>query len=242
MIIDLDVDCNIECSIVQPKEIFTPRSTIDRAVSKLLLLASASQLKLDKFMKMYVKNNGGDKNNTVVYSPGVKKKESAIIKVIDKYGGKIRQLKDIYRGAIIFNSMRTIKKSVKEMPKHLESYGFKVVRMDNTFDAPGASGYRDINFNISDSDNKNIIGELQLQYCPIKKFASLVGHKIYKLDHKFTHRALKKMADSKINELSSYGYNNAMNRLDPSCIADIKIIMRQKKTQKTRKTRKNRES
>jgi hypothetical protein len=226
MKVDLDLDCSIDCSIVQPVEIFTAGTTIETAVSTLISHAKKSQIKLEKAINVFVK----DYKDSIVYSPGVKGKDSTVKKVINNYKGQIRQIKDIYRAAIVFNSMQTIKKVDKTIGEFLEKYNFKIIRMDNTFDSPRSSGYRDINYNVADADNQNIVGELQIQFCPIKKFSALVGHKLYKLDHNFSRGTIKELADSKINKLSYYGYNYAMKRSDPTCIADLKKMIMYKKS------------
>ena len=226
MKVDLDLDRSIDCSIVQPVSIFTAGTTVETAVSTLISHAKKSQIKLEKAINAFVK----DHKDSIVYSPGVKGKDSTVKKVIDNYNGQIRQLKDIYRGAVVFNSMRTIKSVDKTIGSFLEKYNFKIVRRENTFESPRDTGYRDINYNLADTDNHNIIGELQIQYCPIKKFSALVGHKLYKLEHNFSRGSIKKLADSKINKLSYYGYDHAMKRSDPTCIADLNKMIKYKKS------------
>jgi hypothetical protein len=231
MKVDLELDCSIDCSIVQPVSIFTAGTTVETAVATLISHAKKSQIKLEKAINAFVK----DHKDSIVYSPGVKGKDSTVKKVIDNYNGQIRQLKDIYRGAVVFNSMRTIKSVDKTIGAFLEKYNFKIVRMDNTFESPRDTGYRDINYNLADTDNQNIIGELQIQYCPIKKFSALVGHKLYKLEHNFSRGSIKELADSKINKLSYYGYEHAMKRSDPTCIADLNKMIKYKKSKQSKK-------
>lgn len=237
MKVDLNVDSKTDRNVVQPIELFKAGTSVETAVSTLISHAEKSQIKLDKAINAFVKNN----KDSLVFSPGVKGKESTERKVINKYKGQIRQVKDIYRAAVVFNSMAIIKKIEKTIIAFLEKYKFKVIRTDNTFNSPRSTGYRDISYNISDLENGNLIGELQIQYCPIKKFSAILGHKLYKIEHSRLKNTIKNIAHSKLNELSSYGYNSVMKQKDPTCISNLKQLMKYKHAHaaKTLKKRNN---
>ena len=193
---------------------------LDEGVRKILELSVTSQDKLIDMLNE-IKNAIGD-DSTIVYNPGVKTYESAIRKVDD---GKILKLNDGYRGSIITNDMKNIEQILKMIESVLSKYKFTRLSVLNTFDKPWPNGYKDYNCRIQDNDNQNLVGELQIHFCPIKLFSQTVGHLSYELLRALDERdpCTSKVRDA-LEQIATAGYTSASEIPDKCCIDKIKQL------------------
>jgi hypothetical protein len=92
----------------------------------------------------------------------------------------------------------------------------------NTFEKPWPNGYRDYNCRLKDIDNEDLIGELQIHFCPIKFFSQTVGHLSYEilrmLDPNDPNTVNVKNA---LQTIATAGYNSALEIKDECCFDKI---------------------
>jgi hypothetical protein len=118
----------------------------------------------------------------IAYDPQVKSIKSAINKVLYRSintKAKVRLLTDVYRASIIASSLDDVYRILTRI--QTDETTFVITRINDSFKKPWADGYRDIQLNISDPDNDKILGELQIQLCPVKRFTEILGHYNYEV-------------------------------------------------------------
>ena len=115
--------------------------------------------------------------------------------------------------------MKSIENSTEQIRKLFEEYNFEEIYYKNTFVTPWPDGYRDINFKVRDKSNQNLVGELQIQYCPVKKFTEFVGHKSYEILRDIQNMDERENISKHLNLLTKYGYENAMKKPDRCCMS-----------------------
>jgi hypothetical protein len=216
--------CNPEfCKEQQPEELFTEITTVEGGVSKLLKLATSSQTKLIKIIEELIVVLKTKNIISAYYNPNIKSYDSAVRKVKNSYGtsNQIRQLTDVYRASIILSKQDDINIAIPLITKLFDKYKFEVVYFKNTFENPWDDGYRDINYKLKDIDNGNLIGELQIQLCSIKKFTEEIGHKSYEIIREIKEQSKKDTVKPYMNDLTKYGYDKAALSTDPKCIEDF---------------------
>jgi hypothetical protein len=225
---------------VQPLELLKNTKTVEDAVRILLDLGKASQSKLVRFMDAIVEHLKSKNIISSYYDPGVKSYESAVRKGKQGYGhdNQVRTLTDPYRASIIVEQKEGIPLISTFIKEHSKDFGFEIVQERDSFQAPWSNGYRDINFRFSDKENQNLVGELQIQLCGIKKFTELAGHKAYEIARTLpkndpTTPIIKKALES----VTQYGYNKSASMVNIGCLEDIKSLHGGKRKQ--RKTRRS---
>ena len=139
----------------------------------------------------------------------------------------IRALTDTYRGSIVTNDLESILngKMVDSIKVLLNASGFKVLLVRNTFLVPWEDGYRDINFRITDKKNQDLVGELQVHYCPVKKFTELIGHEAYEIIREIPDDdPTKPMVRQSLNRLTRRGYDKVMRERQEGCISSLSTV------------------
>jgi len=167
-------------------------------------------------------------NEFIVYNPGVKSRESALRKVAD---GKILKLNDGYRASIIVNDYSKINSVLKNIENKLSDYDFSKLSILNTFDKPWPNGYMDYNCRISDNANSNLVGELQVHFCPIKLFSQTVGHLSYEILRTLNDSdPCTEKVKSALEKIATAGYNSALKLKDDCCFDKIRELQNKQPT------------
>jgi hypothetical protein len=237
----IDLSCEEKyCNQQQPIELFNKNDTVETAVKDLLFMTHISQQKLEDMMNDYVTTSN---NTSIFYSPGIKTEESAIRKV-NTMNKQIRRLTDVYRGSIVLNDLKEIDTIDNKLNELFIKYKFKNVYFRDAFKKPWKDGYRDMNYKLADIENHNLVGELQIQYCPIKKFTEIVGHKSYEILRNMEKGKEKDLVEENLNELTNYGYNNVFKNSDENCLNSLKSMENNKVggTRKQQLTKRHRRS
>ena len=234
--INKNVNTRFEKS-TQPLSIFAKANTLEEGVQTLLSLAPISQMNLVKFMEAIANEVKSLGIQATFYDPGIKSYDSALRKAKKGYGipNQIRLLTDPYRGSMILENLEAINTAEKFIETKSENYGFKIVYDKNTFNNPWSNGYRDINYKFSDTHNKGLVGELQLQLCAVKKFTEIAGHKAYEVAR--TLPPGSNNVKKALEEVTKHGYNKVTTISNTGCMSNIKKMHGGKR--KTRKHRKN---
>lgn len=202
--------------LLQP-DLFNNNESLEKQIKKLINMSIKSQNNL--FVMLSNLKKILKKNNIIIslYNPNIKSYNS-ILEKTNINNKNIRYILDIYRGAIIVNDINYINYINDYIQKNCNKYGFKIINYKNRFINPKKSGYRDINLKLKDINNNNLIGELQIHYCPIKKISELFEHKIYKMLKTLPENKKKKL-DLYLNILLKYIYDKEFNTFDKECLA-----------------------
>ena len=243
--LNLDTDWVTEYTgIPQTSTIFSDTQTIEAAVKKIIGLSMTSQTKLILMLGEIKKIFG---NSVIIYDPGVKSYESALRKAKNETGtpNQILRLNDGFRSSVISNELLIIPDILTKIDSLLPTYNFEKMSVLNTFENPWSNGYRDYNCRIKDTEN-NLIGELQIHFCPIKLFSQTVGHLSYEILRTLREDdpCTQKIKDS-LQKIAMTGYNSALELKDNSCFEKIEQLQkknggkksRKKQTQPPKKTR-----
>lgn len=228
----------------QTSTIFDNIQTIDEGVQKILHMSIISQEKLIDMLDN-IKQTYGD--SVIIYNPGVKSYESALRKAKNDTGvpNQILRLNDGYRASIICKNFEDINSILVAIDQLLPRYHFKKLSVLNTFVNPWPNGYRDYNCRLEDIENNNLVGELQIHFCPIKLFSQTVGHLSYEILRtlKEDDPCTQKVRDA-LQMIASAGYNSALQLKDNCCFEKMEELQRSYKRggkrKNTRKTRKYR--
>lgn len=224
-VIDLDTSWVNEYSgDPQTTHIFNDITTVEEGVKKILDLSVRSQKKLTDMLEN-IKIIFG--KSVMIFNPGVKSYESALRKAQNATGipNQILRLNDGYRGSIISQDISIIPDILLQIDDLLPKYQFKKMSTLNTFEKPWPNGYRDYNCRLKDLDNQNLIGELQIHFCPIKFFSQTVGHLSYEIlrtlnpDDPCTEKV-----KSALEKIATAGYNSALEINDECCFDKIEEL------------------
>ena len=230
-------------NIAQPLSTIEHLSSLEEGVTRLLELGENSQKHLTRFMNHVVRHFTDNNIEILYYNPLIKSFQSALRKA--KSGGiggvknQIRAFDDPYRGSLILNTMANIYNVSNFIERHSEEYGFKILNKINTFDHPRPSGYRDINYKISDMRNQELVGELQIHLCTIRKFSE-INHKAYEITRSLPEN--KKNVRKALQTVTRYGYNMVSKMKNSFCIKSLSKLYtaKQRNLKAKHKTRKNR--
>ena len=230
----------------QTTKIFSDVTTLEDGVKKILMLSTASQAKLIHMLDNLKQIFG---SSVIIYNPDVKSYESALRKAKNETGeaNQILRLNDGYRASIICKNFEEINPILNEIDKLLPKYNFRKLSVLNTFAKPWPNGYRDYNCRLEDLDNDDLVGELQIHFCPIKLFSQTVGHLSYEILRtlKEDDPCTQKVRDA-LQTIANAGYNSALELKDNCCFEKIDELQKryEAKTKKggriiRGKTRKN---
>ena len=213
----------------QSTKIFSGVSTLEKGVKKILELSDQSQEKLIRMLDEIKEIYG---HSIVIYNPGVKSYESALRKAKNETGkpNQILRLNDGYRASIICKNYEDIRHILIVVDGLLPKYNFNRLSVLNTFSNPWPNGYRDYNCRIEDLDNFDLVGELQIHFCPIKLFSQTVGHLSYEILRTLKEEdpCTQKVRDA-LQTIASAGYDSALNLEDDYCFAKIDKLEKQRK-------------
>ena len=224
--IDLHCEADFE-DRVQPAELFDTSARLGGNVKRLLQLAEPAQEALIAAIKGYCDRVDG----VSYFDPGTKNYESALRKAYNTYGGnnRIRQLTDVYRASIVFNSpdptaREQLKQKIFEL---LMDAGFELVSVRDSFEtAPWSDGYRDINIRIKYRNGLigeyGLIGELQINQCSIKNFTEFLGNKSYEIIENMwrgfwaggTTKTIKEIVYGCLNKLTTHVYDQKVKEYE----------------------------
>jgi hypothetical protein len=208
----------------QTSKIFNKTDTLEEGVSKILHLSEESQNKLIRMLDEIKRIFG---TSVIIYDPHVKSYESALRKAKNETGepNQILRLNDGYRGSIISNNFSNITSILSEIDKLLPMYSFVKLSVLDTFANPWPNGYRDYNCRIKDTQNNDLVGELQIHFCPIKLFSQTVGHLSYEILRtlKEDDPCTEKVRDA-LQKVASAGYNSALELKDDCCFEKIREL------------------
>ena len=205
----------------QTTHIFNNITTIEEGVKEILTLSEASQKKLMEMLENIKRKFG---KSVMIFNPGVKSYESALRKAQNATGipNQILRLNDGYRASILSEDINIIPDILTEIDNLLPMYHFKKMSILDTFKTPWPNGYRDYNCRLKDIENHDLIGELQIHFCPIKFFSQTVGHLSYEilrtLDPKNPSTEDVKNA---LQKIATAGYNSALEIKDECCFDKI---------------------
>lgn len=210
----------------QTTKIFSETDTLEEGVTKILELSKASQTKLLHMLDEIKRTFG---SSVIIYNPEVKSYESALRKAQNETGdpNQILRLNDGYRASIISNNFSNIQHILSEIDRLLPMYKFEKMSVLDTFAKPWPNGYRDYNCRIKDIDNNDLIGELQIHFCPIKLFSQTVGHLSYEILRvlKDDDPCTQKVRDA-LQTIASAGYESALKLKDDCCFDKINELQK----------------
>ncbi len=246
--ISFDVESTFKAP--QPKELLTNVKDLEGGVAKLLELAETSQSHLIRFLEAVKKNN--EEINMKIVNPGKKSYDSALRKAKEGYGvpNRLLMLADPYRASIIVESYKHIEPVNNWIQKEAEKNGFKIIWVRNYFDKPWSGGYREINIRVADTTNQNIVGEIQILLCTIKKFSLLAGHKSFEITRTLhpKNNPSNQSIKNALEQVTRYGYNLASKYDNIGCLKNIENIQTKmpkggkRKTNKKKKVKKGRKT
>ena len=149
------------------------------------LLRDAEQVNLD-FEEMVI--NMASETGGSVLLPGLKKRERIQTKMNDEYDGDANEIRDVVRGSIVFDSIKSLYKAVAKI--HSSA---RILYVSDRFDNPRSSGYRDMQFNLemTTPEGRPYVVELQLHLEEMLDFKEWETS-LYK-ERRHLEEALKKM-------------------------------------------------
>lgn len=210
----------------QPKELFSDVNNLESGVKKLLALAVSSQDKLIIFLNAAAEKFK-DSINIKIINPGIKSEESALRKAKDGYGvpNRLLMLTDPYRATIITELLDDVYKLNKWIEENAKKYGFTIRWTRDYFKKPWSGGYREINIRLSDDTNQDLVGELQIHLCSVKKFSLLAGHKSHEIQRTLPEDNISKNKIKKaLNQVTYYGYDLSEKSKNIGCLQNINSI------------------
>lgn len=221
-------DINLDTSWVdeyssdpQTPDILSEIKTLEEGVEHILKLSRSSQSKLIKMLDN-IKTKYG--KTVLIYNPKVKSYESALRKAQNATGDKnqILRLNDGYRASVLCSNFHTIPEILAEIDALLPMYKFEKMSVLNTFEKPWPNGYQDYNCRLKDVENSELIGELQIHFCPIKLFSQTVGHLSYEILRTLNPADphTEHVRDA-LQKIATAGYNSALELKDDCCFDKI---------------------
>lgn len=128
------------------------------------LLSAGKQVNRD-FEEMVLNIAAETKGATLL--PGLKSRDRIQKKMDDEYDGDANDIRDVVRGSIVFDSLESLYKAVAKV--HSSA---KILYVNDRFDNPRSSGYRDIKFNLEMKmpDGKPYVVELQFHLSDMLRF------------------------------------------------------------------------
>ena len=232
--VNLDIDWVDEFSgDPQTSKIFNTHTHLEDGVKQILKLSETSQ---EKLINMLDEIKTQFTNSIILYNPGVKSYESALRKAQNETGipNHILRLNDGYRASIISNDYSNIPSILSEIDKLLPKYRFEKMSVLNTFANPWPNGYRDYNCRLKDLENEDLVGELQIHFCPIKLFSQTVGHLSYEILRTLKKEDIctQKIKDA-LEKIANAGYTSALELKDNSCFEKIAELQKKHDGEKT---------
>lgn len=192
-------------------------TTVEDGVKKILKLSEVSQIKLINMLKKIKRKFG---KSVMIYNPNVKSYESALRKAKNETGipNQILRLNDGYRASILTEDISIIPNILIEIDALLPKYNFKKMSILNTFENPWPNGYRDYNCRLKDIENNDLIGELQIHFCPIKFFSQTVGHLSYEILRNLDpNNPTTNDVKNALEKIATAGYKSALEIKDKCC-------------------------
>jgi hypothetical protein len=195
--------------------------SLEDGVKHILKLSQSSQTKLIKMLD-HIKTKYG--KTVLIYNPKVKSYDSALRKAQNATGvpNQILRLNDGYRASVLCSNFHTISEILAEIDKVLPMYKFEKMSVLNTFERPWPNGYQDYNCRLKDVENSDLIGELQIHFCPIKLFSQTVGHLSYEILRNLNPADphTEHVRDA-LQKIATAGYNSALELKDDCCFDKI---------------------
>lgn len=205
----------------QTPHILSEIKTLEEGVEHILKLSKSSQTKLIKLLDN-IKTKYG--KTVLIYNPKVKSYESALRKAQNATGvqNQILRLNDGYRASVLCSDFHTIPEILAEIDALLPMYKFEKMSVLNTFERPWPNGYQDYNCRLKDVENSDLIGELQIHFCPIKLFSQTVGHLSYEILRTLNPADphTEHVRDA-LQKIATAGYNSALELKDDCCFDKI---------------------
>jgi hypothetical protein len=145
----------------------------------------------------------------------IKSQQRSVEKVVSKDSWDLRKLRDPVRATIAVATTKDVPAAVLALQKALTAKGGQIVRAEDRFSNPLASGYRDLQLNVRLPNG--VIGEVQINLKSMLTAKNSDGHKYYeewrRIAERQTHTAadLARMSElmSKSKELYDAAYHGA---------------------------------
>lgn len=205
----------------QSSNIFSNITTIEEGVKEVLKLSDVSQKKLINMLENIKEKFG---KSVMIFNPGIKSYESALRKAQNETGipNQILRLNDGYRASILSEDISIIPDILSEIDNLLPIYHFEKMSILDTFKKPWPNGYRDYNCRLKDTENHDLIGELQIHFCPIKFFSQTVGHLSYEILRSLDpNNPSTEDIKNALQKIATAGYNSALEIKDECCFDKI---------------------
>lgn len=166
----VDGDLSKSGDVVQPEGVNSVDETYRRALQhKEAFEAELERLAQETGGKLVLPPKEGSYNGT-----GLKSLESFNRKLLNEEGGDVRQVTDVLRGSLVFDSVGKAQMGARTL---LSKYGDAVLTVKDKFAHPTPEGYRDFLFKVRRPDG--YVAEIQVAVKPILDVKFGEGHQIY---------------------------------------------------------------